>query len=136
MCTMPLGVNSYTHFSPAISLQINGFHFISFSFYVFLSISFSANFLRKEKSFCLFIFYFLSSQRNFEKRGRTRIVCKSVILSSCVLFIDRSFIEMYSDDFIRLLILRFIFCACVLRLHRSFRVSLLMYVFSVENKSK
>ncbi|GIY08981.1 protein SCAI [Caerostris extrusa] len=34
--------------------------------------------------------------------------------------IDPAFLQFYGDDFLRLLILRFIFCRVVLRLHRLF----------------
>lgn len=37
--------------------------------------------------------------------------------------IDPVFIHFYADDFLRLLILRFIFCSVLLRMHRLFRVS-------------
>lgn len=38
--------------------------------------------------------------------------------------VDPVFIHFYADDFLRLLILRFIFCSVLLRMHRLFRVSL------------
>lgn len=37
--------------------------------------------------------------------------------------IDPVFLQFYSDEFLRLIILRFIFCTVVLRMHRLFRVS-------------
>ena len=38
--------------------------------------------------------------------------------------IDPVFLQFYSDEFLRLIILRFIFCSTVLRMHRLFRVSI------------
>jgi hypothetical protein len=38
--------------------------------------------------------------------------------------VDPVFIHFYADDFLRLLILRFIFCSVLMRMHRLFRVSL------------
>lgn len=40
--------------------------------------------------------------------------------------LDPVFLQFYSDDFLRLLMLRFIFCSVVLRMHRLFRVSSLI----------
>lgn len=37
--------------------------------------------------------------------------------------IDPVFLQFYADEFLRLIILRFIFCTVVLRMHRLFRVS-------------
>lgn len=37
--------------------------------------------------------------------------------------IDPAYIQFYGDDFLRLLMLRFIFCCVVVRMHRLFRVS-------------
>lgn len=35
--------------------------------------------------------------------------------------IDSSYVQFFGDDFLRTLILRFVFCDVVLRIHRSFR---------------
>jgi hypothetical protein len=35
--------------------------------------------------------------------------------------IDSSYVQFFGDDFLRTLILRFVFCDVALRLHRSFR---------------
>uniref|UniRef100_A0A914WM33 Protein SCAI n=1 Tax=Plectus sambesii TaxID=2011161 RepID=A0A914WM33_9BILA len=37
--------------------------------------------------------------------------------------LDRSYLDFYLDDFLRLLMLRFIFCSCTLRLHRNFKMN-------------
>ena len=37
---------------------------------------------------------------------------------------DAAYIQFYADDFLRLLTLRYVFCAVVLRMHRLFRVKL------------
>ena len=37
---------------------------------------------------------------------------------------DHSFMQFFGDDFLRVLLLRYIFCHVVLRLHRGFKVSL------------
>lgn len=36
-------------------------------------------------------------------------------------FVDSSYVQFFGDDFLRTLILRFVFCDVVMRLHRSFR---------------
>ena len=40
------------------------------------------------------------------------------------LFSDHGFMQFFGDDFLRVLLLRFIFCYVVLRLHRAFNVSI------------
>lgn len=40
---------------------------------------------------------------------------------SIVFFLDSSYVQFFGDDFLRTLILRFVFCDVVLRTHRSFR---------------
>ena len=42
--------------------------------------------------------------------------------------VDPVFVQFYADDFLRLLILRFIFCSVLLRMHRLFRVSCLLFL--------
>lgn len=37
--------------------------------------------------------------------------------------LDPAYIQFYSDDFLRLLMLRFIFCSVVIKMHRLFKVS-------------
>ena len=37
---------------------------------------------------------------------------------------DHSFMQFFGDDFLRVLLLRYIFCFVVLRLHRGFKVSI------------
>ena len=41
---------------------------------------------------------------------------------------DHSFMQFFGDDFLRILLLRYIFCFVVLRLHRGFKVCLLVYI--------
>jgi Protein of unknown function (DUF3550/UPF0682). len=36
---------------------------------------------------------------------------------------DSSYLQFFGDDFLRLLLLRYVFCDVVLHLHRSFKVS-------------
>ena len=45
--------------------------------------------------------------------------------------VDPVFLQFYSDDFLRLIILRFIFCCVVIRMHRLFRVSFTDCFFSL-----
>jgi len=37
--------------------------------------------------------------------------------------VDLSFVQFFGDDFLRVLLLRFVFCYITLRLHKAFRVS-------------
>lgn len=37
--------------------------------------------------------------------------------------VDPVYLQFYGDDFLRLLVLRFIFCSCITKMHRRFRVS-------------
>lgn len=47
-----------------------------------------------------------------------KIILNSILAS---LFADSSYVQFFGDDFLRTLILRFVFCDVVLRLHRGFR---------------
>ena len=47
--------------------------------------------------------------------------------------VDSVFIQFYSDDFLRLLILRFLFCGSITRMHRIFRVSIIVYKLAAIN---
>jgi hypothetical protein len=44
-----------------------------------------------------------------------------IILKNLFLKLDSSYVQFFGDDFLRTLILRFVFCDVVMRLHRSFR---------------
>uniref|UniRef100_A0A1B6EB07 Protein SCAI n=1 Tax=Clastoptera arizonana TaxID=38151 RepID=A0A1B6EB07_9HEMI len=48
--------------------------------------------------------------------------------------IDPAFLQFFGDDFLRLLLLRYVFCDVVLHLHRSFKVSLLYHYSSIIHK--
>lgn len=47
----------------------------------------------------------------------------------CYHISDMSYIQFFGDDFLRLLLLRYVFCHVVLRHHRAFNVSLLLIEF-------
>lgn len=38
-------------------------------------------------------------------------------------FTDQAFLQFFGDEFLRLLLIRFVFCSAALRLHKLFRVS-------------
>jgi len=44
-------------------------------------------------------------------------------LIAAVSFVDLSFVQFFGDDFLRVLLLRYVFCYITLRLHKAFRVS-------------
>jgi len=53
-------------------------------------------------------------------------VCKSSFETDsviCSLSVDLSFVQFFGDDFLRVLLLRYVFCYVTLRLHKAFRVS-------------
>lgn len=43
--------------------------------------------------------------------------------------IDHSYIQFYGDDFLRLLMLRFVFYSVVVLLHKGFKVSIIFYYY-------
>jgi len=52
-------------------------------------------------------------------------LCSSfdVDLAVCLSCVDLSFVQFFGDDFLRILLLRYVFCYVTLRLHKAFRVS-------------
>lgn len=49
-----------------------------------------------------------------------------------LLVLDPAYLQFFGDDFLRLLLLRYVFCDVVLHLHRSFKVSSSSKCFHVE----
>lgn len=61
---------------------------------------------------------------------------------SGMFFPDHSYMQFFGDDFLRLLLLRFVFCYMVLILHKSFKVgeqwlvSILITAQNIQNRQK
>lgn len=47
---------------------------------------------------------------------------------------DQAFLQFFGDEFLRLLIIRFVFCSAALRLHKLFRVSHFYCSLSYQNE--
>uniref|UniRef100_F6YDK0 Protein SCAI n=1 Tax=Ciona intestinalis TaxID=7719 RepID=F6YDK0_CIOIN len=64
-------------------------------------------------------------EKALQEAQRSYLRSRTIGLSFSVFFIcsDHSFLQFFGDEFIRLILLRFAFCYCTLRLHRAYKDS-------------